>query len=58
MSWSVDCVRKLEHALFMVGEIGGSDYYYALFQGKSVEEVKDLVPQVVMSIKDAVQVSD
>ncbi|XP_030547075.1 acetylajmalan esterase-like [Rhodamnia argentea] len=50
-----DCVRKLEHALFMVGEIGGSDYYYALFQGKSIEEVKNLVPQVVMAIKDAVQ---
>ncbi|KAI6692410.1 hypothetical protein NL676_020120 [Syzygium grande] len=50
-----DCVSKLKHALFMVGEIGGNDYYYALFQGKSIEEVKSLVPQVVKAIKDAVQ---
>lgn len=50
-----DCLWKLKDALFMVGEIGGSDYYYALFQGKSIEEAKSLVPQVVMAIKDAVQ---
>ncbi|KAM7478634.1 hypothetical protein LguiA_026847 [Lonicera macranthoides] len=31
----------------MVGEIGGNDYNYALFQGKSIEEVEAMVPNVV-----------
>ncbi|GFY88996.1 hypothetical protein Acr_06g0009360 [Actinidia rufa] len=33
-----DCVEKLKNSLFMVGEIGGNDYNYALFQGKNMEE--------------------
>ncbi|GFZ07071.1 SGNH hydrolase-type esterase superfamily protein [Actinidia rufa] len=33
-----DCIEKLKNALFMVGEIGGNDYNYALFQGKTMEE--------------------
>lgn len=41
----------------MVGEIGGNDYNYALFQGKSIEEVKSLVPSVVQAIANAVRVS-
>lgn len=41
----------------MVGEIGGNDYNYALFQGKTTEEVEDMVPDVVQAIKDAAQVS-
>ncbi|GAV68886.1 Lipase_GDSL domain-containing protein [Cephalotus follicularis] len=49
-----DCVEKLRKALFMVGEIGGNDYNYALFQGKTTEEVKAMVPEVVKAIKDAV----
>ncbi|KAL6964714.1 acetylajmaline esterase [Sarracenia purpurea var. burkii] len=36
-------------------EIGGNDYNYALFQGKSIEEVKNMVPYVVQSIVDAVR---
>ncbi|KAA8536827.1 hypothetical protein F0562_029305 [Nyssa sinensis] len=28
-----DCIEKLKNSLFMVGEIGGNDYNYALFQG-------------------------
>ncbi|XP_057466267.1 acetylajmalan esterase-like [Actinidia eriantha] len=50
-----DCIEKLENALFMVGEIGGNDYNYALFQGKTMEEVESLVPDVVRVIKDAVR---
>ncbi|KAM7273299.1 hypothetical protein ACFE04_027963 [Oxalis oulophora] len=49
-----ECSKKLKSALFMVGEIGGNDYNYPLFQGKSVKEVKALVPQVVQTIKNAV----
>lgn len=41
----------------MVGEIGGNDYNYALFQGKGIEEVKSLVPSIVQAIVNAVRVS-
>ena len=47
----------LKHSLFMVGEIGGNDYNYALLQGKPIEELKKLVPNVTETIKDAVRVS-
>ncbi|XP_038877042.1 acetylajmalan esterase-like, partial [Benincasa hispida] len=50
-----DCNEKLYNALFLVGEIGGNDYNYALFQGKTIQEVKDMVPDVVQSIKSAVE---
>ncbi|KAG2695648.1 hypothetical protein I3760_07G022100 [Carya illinoinensis] len=50
-----DCVKKHNKALFMVGEIGGNDYNYAFFQGKPVEEVNAMVPEVVQAIKDAVK---
>jgi hypothetical protein len=40
----------------MVGEIGVNDYTYAFFQGKIMEEVKNMVPDVVQAIKDAVTV--
>ncbi|KAK7827580.1 gdsl esterase/lipase [Quercus suber] len=49
-----DCVEKLKTGLFMVGEIGGNDYNYPFFQGKSSNVVRDLVPKVVKKIKDAV----
>ncbi|XP_021898157.1 acetylajmalan esterase-like, partial [Carica papaya] len=48
-----DCMNRLHNSLFMVGEIGGNDYNYALFQGKTTDEVKKMVPQVVQAIKDA-----
>ncbi|KAA8536780.1 hypothetical protein F0562_029258 [Nyssa sinensis] len=50
-----DCIEKLKNSLFMVGEIGGNDYNYALFQGKSFEEVKSMVHDVVGAIKNAVR---
>ncbi|KAI8553990.1 hypothetical protein RHMOL_Rhmol05G0061900 [Rhododendron molle] len=50
-----DCAEKLKDSLFMVGEIGGNDYNYALFQGKSIDEVKSLVPSVVQAIANAVR---
>ncbi|KAK4398651.1 Acetylajmalan esterase [Sesamum angolense] len=48
-----DCVEKLQNALFMVGEIGGNDYNYAIFQGKTMEELRSMVPDVVATIVDA-----
>ncbi|XP_015875017.1 GDSL esterase/lipase At5g03980-like isoform X1 [Ziziphus jujuba] len=51
-----DCAEKLKRSLFMVGEIGGNDYNYAFEQQKkTIKEAKDMVPQVVQAIKDAVQ---
>ncbi|XP_022946880.1 acetylajmalan esterase-like [Cucurbita moschata] len=50
-----DCIEKLKNALFLVGEIGGNDYNYALLQGKTIPEVKDMVPEVVQTIKKAVE---
>ncbi|KAF6172989.1 hypothetical protein GIB67_006365 [Kingdonia uniflora] len=49
------CVKKLKHAVFLVGEFGANDYSNALFQGKHLEEVDYYVTPVVKSIKDAVK---
>ncbi|KAH7543025.1 hypothetical protein FEM48_Zijuj02G0138900 [Ziziphus jujuba var. spinosa] len=51
-----DCAEKLKRSLFMVGEIGGNDFNYALQQAnKTIQEAMEMVPQVVQAIKDAVQ---
>nr|KJB58922.1 hypothetical protein B456_009G234500 [Gossypium raimondii] len=50
----IDCLEKLKTALFIVGEIGGNDYNYALFQGKSFDQVRSMMPLVIQAIKDAV----
>lgn len=57
MKQLTDCVEKLQNALFMVGEIGGNDYNYAIFQGKTMEELRSMVPDVVAAIIDAARVS-
>ncbi|GMI84973.1 hypothetical protein like AT5G03980 [Hibiscus trionum] len=48
-----DCFKKNGRALFMVGEIGGNDYNIPCFQGKTFDEVKTMVPEVVRDIKHA-----
>ena len=56
-----DCERKLQNALFMVGEIGGNDYNYAFLQyfdeARDTLRILELVPLVVAKIKHAVEVS-
>lgn len=47
----------MKNALFMFGTIGGNDYNYALFEGKRVEELTSMVPQVVNTIMVGVRVS-
>ena len=42
--------------MLMIGEIGGNDYNYALFQGKTIEEVRHMVLEIVQAIKDVVMV--
>ncbi|XP_073136826.1 GDSL esterase/lipase At5g03980-like [Henckelia pumila] len=50
-----DCVEKLHKSLFMVGEIGGNDYNYAIFQGKSMDDLRSMVPDIVNVIVEAVK---
>ncbi|KAL2923915.1 hypothetical protein RDABS01_015406 [Bienertia sinuspersici] len=45
-------VRK---SLVIMGEIGGNDYNYALLQGKTMDELRSMVPNVVHTIKEAVK---
>ena len=52
----VDCNEKLRSALFLVVEISVNDYNYALFQGKTIQEAKHMVPNVVRTIKSVVEV--
>ncbi|ESQ40362.1 hypothetical protein EUTSA_v10015988mg [Eutrema salsugineum] len=49
-SSSSDCLKQ---SLFMVGEIGGNDYNYGFFQGKSMEEIRSYIPHVVGAIAAA-----
>ncbi|XP_047973950.1 GDSL esterase/lipase At1g28570-like [Salvia hispanica] len=46
--------RFMEASLVIVGEIGGNDYNHALLDGKSMESVKNFVPQVVGAITSAI----
>ncbi|KAH7847681.1 hypothetical protein Vadar_028949 [Vaccinium darrowii] len=50
-----DGVEKLKNSLFMVGEIGGNDYNYALLQGKTIDKVANVVPDDVRAISNAVR---
>ena len=42
----------------MVGEIGGNDYNHTLFQGKTIEEVRHMVQEIVQAIKDGSMIID
>lgn len=44
-------------ALIIVGEIGGNDYNYGLLVGKSIEEIKELVPLVISTISSVITVN-
>lgn len=54
-----DCsLERNSKNLFIVGEAGNNDYNSALFQGKTIKEIKgELMPQIVQSIMHAVKVS-
>uniref|UniRef100_A0A7N0U4B5 GDSL esterase/lipase n=1 Tax=Kalanchoe fedtschenkoi TaxID=63787 RepID=A0A7N0U4B5_KALFE len=49
-----DCGAYLKKSLFLVGEIGANDYNYVAFTGASDQQLKDMVPQVIGSISNAV----
>lgn len=48
------CNEFLRGSLIIVGEIGGNDYYNALMDGRSVEDIKTFVPTVVNCIGSAI----
>ncbi|KAL5989587.1 hypothetical protein ACLOJK_010480 [Asimina triloba] len=50
--FAVEFFRK---SLFLVGEIGGNDYNFAFFGGKSVNEIVTYVPEVANAIASAVR---
>lgn len=53
----LDCRKYLEKSLFLVGEIGGDDVNYGFKQGKPIDELRIMVPDVVDAIVHAVRVS-
>ncbi|KAF6138000.1 hypothetical protein GIB67_041873 [Kingdonia uniflora] len=46
--------KRLDKALFIVGEIGASDYASALIDERTPKEIMDLVPLVIQKIKETV----
>ncbi|KAL1204589.1 GDSL esterase/lipase [Cardamine amara subsp. amara] len=49
-----DCRDMIENALILMGGIGGNDYNYGFFLGKSIEEIKELVPLVINTISSTI----
>ncbi|CAO2161558.1 unnamed protein product [Urochloa humidicola] len=50
-----ECKEHFAQALFVVGEFGWNDYAFMLMSGKSVDEARTHVPQVVGTICSAVE---
>nr|GLL17563.1 acetylajmalan esterase-like isoform X1 [Ipomoea trifida] len=49
------CAETRKNSLFMVGETGGNDINYAFLQGKNMEELRSMVPEIVQVIMVAVK---
>ncbi|VYS47440.1 unnamed protein product [Arabidopsis thaliana] len=49
-----DCREMLGDSLILMGEIGGNDYNYPFFEGKSINEIKELVPLIIKAISSAI----
>ena len=47
----------IKNALILMGEIGGNDYNYVFFVGKTIEEVREFVPLVISTISSAITVT-
>lgn len=52
----LDCRDYFSASLFLVGEIGGNDFNYGFSVGKSMEEVRSYVPNVIGAIATATEV--
>ncbi|KAJ0229385.1 GDSL esterase/lipase [Hirschfeldia incana] len=53
-SSSRDCREMLGDTLILMGEIGGNDYNYPFFEGKSIKEIKELTPLIIKAISEAI----
>ncbi|KAL8162242.1 hypothetical protein V2J09_013731 [Rumex salicifolius] len=49
------CPARLSRSLFIMGEIGGNDINFSFFEGKSFEFVYNLIPDIVLAVKNAIQ---
>ncbi|PHT40055.1 hypothetical protein CQW23_18909 [Capsicum baccatum] len=47
---SPDCPAQLKKSLFLVGHIGGNEINFGLSQGKTMEELRRMVPDIVQTI--------
>ncbi|XP_023644901.1 GDSL esterase/lipase At1g28640 [Capsella rubella] len=55
ISSSPDCSREmLGDSLILMGEIGVNDYNYLFFEGKSINDIKELVPLVIKAISSTI----
>ncbi|KAK9940535.1 hypothetical protein M0R45_017191 [Rubus argutus] len=48
-----ECDDYFQNALFLVGEIGGNDYNYPFFVGRSIDQIIAAVPLVIKAIIEA-----
>jgi phospholipase/lecithinase/hemolysin len=55
LKWFAERKEAMARSVFMVGEFGGNDYLHPLFQNKTLEWVRPLVPRVVRYIAGAVE---
>ena len=53
---TTECKEYFSKSLFLVGEIGGNDYNYAFFKGKTLDDAKTYVPTVAAAVTDATEV--
>ncbi|XP_070024638.1 acetylajmalan esterase-like isoform X4 [Nicotiana sylvestris] len=54
---STDCQAKLKKSLFLAGEVGGNEFNYGLLQGKTMNELRNMVPEVVQTIIQGVKMT-
>ncbi|KAJ4916787.1 GDSL esterase/lipase [Raphanus sativus] len=53
-SSSHECREMLGDSLILMGEFGGNDYNYPFFEGRSISEIKELVPLIIKAISSAI----
>jgi hypothetical protein len=52
----VECRDFFGESLFFLGEIGFNDYSFSMNKGKSVQQLRPLVPLVIRTITMAIEV--
>ncbi|XP_074287702.1 acetylajmalan esterase-like [Silene latifolia] len=50
-----ECKQRMGNALFIVGGIGGNDYISGLSAGKTIQQLRSLVPHVVQAISTVIR---